>query len=76
MGFLDTERASGTRWTAADFNEKARSYYEQHGVNAPPVLSDSDLENIRKNRSELFTRWDNIVPGGTLELTFNRTRRG
>lgn len=76
VGFLDTERASGTRWTAAEFNEKAQSYYEQHRAGAPPVLSDTDLENIRKYRSELFARWDNIAPGGTLELTFNRTRRG
>jgi hypothetical protein len=76
VGFLDTERASGTRWTAADFNEKTRTYYEQHGVHAPPVLTDGDLENIRAQRSALFTRWDNIAPGGTLELTFNRSRRG
>src|SRR5436853_7103438 len=29
VGFLDGERASGTRWNAEDFNEKARLYNEQ-----------------------------------------------
>ena len=34
VGFLDAERASGQRWTAAECNEKARLYAETHGT--PP----------------------------------------
>jgi hypothetical protein len=71
VGFLDAERASGTHWSAADFNDKARIYYHDHGLRpAPPRLSDDDLLQIRARRAELFAQWDAIAPGGTLELMF------
>jgi hypothetical protein len=72
VGFLDTERASGTRWTAADFNDKARIYYEQHGLEtAPPTLTDDDLTRVRQRRAELFAQWEAIPPAGTIELAFD-----
>lgn len=72
VGFLDTERASGTRWTAEDFNEKARLYYEQHGATGECRITDQQLEDIRRRRSELFAQWDDVTAGATLELEFTR----
>jgi hypothetical protein len=72
VGFLDTERASGTRWTAADFNDKTALYYTEHNLaTTPPTLTDDDLARVRQRRAQLFAEWDAVPPGGTLELTFD-----
>ncbi len=57
VGFLDTERASMTRWSAADFNEHATTYFAEHGHDLVCKLSDDDLRRIRGKRSELFEGW-------------------
>jgi len=71
VGFLDTERASGTRWAASDFNDKTAMYYGEHypGI-TPPTISDDELALVRKRRAELFAEWDGVPPGGAIELTF------
>jgi hypothetical protein len=75
VGFLDTERASGMRWSAADFNDKAAAYYRDHlPGTTPPTLGDDDLARIRQRRAELFAAWDAVPPGGTLELVFDAGR--
>ena len=72
VGFLDTERASFTRWSADDFNEKATIFYRDHKItDARPTLTDDDLHRIRARRSELFERWDAVAAGDALELTFD-----
>lgn len=72
VGFLDTERASGTRWTADDFNDKAAAYHRDHRLTAPPpILTDDDLVRVRERRAELFEQWDAVPAGGTLELSFD-----
>ena len=71
VGFLDTERASGTRWSAAEFNDKAAAYHRDHGLSsAPPSLTDDELARIRQRRAELFAMWDAVPAGDALELTF------
>lgn len=71
VGFLDTERASPARWTAADFEYKAAIYYREHTLSAtPPTLTDDDLARIRQRRAELFARWDEVPAGGAIELPF------
>ena len=59
VGFLDTERASGSEWSAADL-PLAPSY----------VFADEDLRNVRDARRELFARWAALPAGDTLELQF------
>jgi hypothetical protein len=72
VGFLDTERASGTRWTADEFNDKAAAYYREHNLEAAaPMLTDDDLARVRQRRAELFTQWDAVPAGGTIELSFD-----
>jgi len=72
VGFLDTERASGTRWNAADFNDKAALYHAEHNLaTTPPTLTDDDLARVRQRRAQLFAEWDAVPPGATLELAFD-----
>lgn len=70
VGFLDTERASGTRSSAEDFNSAAARYFAEHRVSGSWVLSDEVLERIRRRRGELFERWAELPQGETLELHF------
>jgi hypothetical protein len=70
VGTLDVERASGSRWTADEFNENTARHAAGGGRPAPRVLTDDELANIRKRRAELFAAWQELPPGRTLELTF------
>jgi len=71
VGFLDAERASTARWTAADFNDKAAIYYRDHNwPTTPPTLTDDDLARIRQRRAELFAEWEAVPPGSAIELPF------
>lgn len=71
-GFLDGERATGGRWSAADFSDQAAAYSRQHGAVAPPPVSENDLDRVRARRAELFGLWHALSPGETLELTFDQ----
>lgn len=70
VGTLDTERASGSRWTAEEFNENNARQAAKGGRPAPRTLTDDDLGRIRKRRAELFSAWQELAPGRTLELSF------
>jgi hypothetical protein len=77
VGFLDVERASLVRWSAAEFNEKATIFYRDHKINdAPPTLTDDDLNRSRARRAELFAKWDAVPAGEALELTFDPATLG
>jgi hypothetical protein len=71
VGTLDSERASGSRWTAGEFNENTARFAAQGGRPAPRALSDDELARIRKRRAELFAQWHELPAGNTLELTFD-----
>ena len=70
VGTLDTERASGSRWTADEFNENTARFAAQGGRPAPRRVADDELARIRKRRAELFRAWQELAPGRTLELDF------
>lgn len=72
VGFLDTERASGTVWTAEDLNEKARLYFAEHGIAGALTITDADLARIRALRADLFARWFALPAGNALDLEFDR----
>lgn len=59
VGLFDMERASGTIYTAEEFN-----------TYSPRPLQDEDLARVRKLRSELFTKWFDVAPGAVLEIQF------
>jgi hypothetical protein len=70
VGTLDTERASGWRWTAEEFNENTARFATNGGRPTPRPITDDELARIRKRRAELFTQWHELPAGETLELTF------
>jgi hypothetical protein len=70
VGTLDTERASGSRWTAAEFNESLALKARTDGRPVPRPLTDDELLRVRKRRAELFAQWHTLAAGGTLELHF------
>jgi hypothetical protein len=70
-GLLDGERATGERCSAAEFNEKIGLYYETRALKDAPVLTQEELDQIRKVARELRARWAAVPPGDSLELTFD-----
>jgi len=70
VGTLDTERASGSWWTADEFNENTARFARQGGRPDPRLISDDELTRVRKRRAELFSRWSELPAGQTLELQF------
>ncbi len=70
VGTLDSERGSGSRWTAAEFNENTARYASNSGRPVPRALTDEELARIRKRRAQLFAQWRELPPGGSLALTF------
>lgn len=70
VGTLDSERASGSRWTAAEFNESLAILMSRNGRVAPRQLTGDDLARVRRRRSELFDQWQALPAGETLHLEF------
>ncbi len=68
VGLLDSERASASLWTAAEFNQCAASQAAASGRPAPRPLSEDELAYVRALRSKLFSEWRDLAPGGVLEL--------
>ena len=64
VGFLDTERASGREWVAADLR-----------LAPPHALSEEELRQVRDARRDLFARWAALPAGDTLELPFVPVQR-
>ncbi|HXR97236.1 MAG TPA: hypothetical protein VN709_05280 [Terriglobales bacterium] len=59
VGALDSERACGGKWSAADFNQFL-----------PRRLSPAELERVRATRAALFERWHNLPTGESLRMDF------
>jgi hypothetical protein len=70
VGTLDVERASSSRWTAAEFNESCALHARNGGRQEPRQLTDDELNRVRKRRAELFAQWAALPDGETLELRF------
>ena len=70
VGALDTERASGARWTAVEFNHSMATHMARTGRAAPLQLTDEDLSRIRKRRAELFATWEALPAGQSLRMRF------
>jgi hypothetical protein len=70
VGTLDSERASGSRWTAEEFNENTGRFAASGGRPAPRALTDDELARVRKKRAELFAKWSALESGGVLTLMF------
>ena len=70
VGTLDTERGSGSRWTAEEFNDSCARFAVNGGRAVPRPLTEDELARIRKRRAELFALWAELPAGQSLELSF------
>jgi hypothetical protein len=70
VGFLDGERAAGTRWSLDELRASTASYAAQSGRPVDLALRETDLDRIRERRGQLFAQWAALGAGETLELTF------
>ena len=59
VGLFQTEQASCTLWTAAEFNEFS-----------PRALTETEIQNVRTLRATMFRKWFAVQPGEKLELEF------
>lgn len=59
VGLFDSERGSGTLWTAEEFNQFA-----------PRPLSLQEIQSVRAVRGALFQQWFAVAPGQKLVLEF------
>jgi hypothetical protein len=66
VGLFDAERGSGTLWTPEEFNQ-----FAPRPLTAP--LTAEAILGVRSARAALFRKWDEIIPGQKLELTFPNT---
>ena len=63
VGLFDSERGSGTLWTAQEFAQFAPRKLSR-------ALDETAIQRIRSNRSDLFRRWAAVETGGKLELEY------
>jgi hypothetical protein len=71
VAFFDVEQRTGVLSDADEYAWKIRTYREEHKM--PPtsfVITDEQLLAIRARRVELFSAWQLVPPGETLELRF------
>ena len=76
VGLLDRERGAGVEWSAAEFRGAAATYFVQHGLDAPWIVTDDDLRQVRDKRRELFAQWAALQAGEAFELRFSESGRG
>ena len=71
VGLLDTARARGSTWTAAELAAELAHARAAHGLAfTPPAITDEALARIHRRMHELFAQWDAVPPGEALELPF------
>jgi hypothetical protein len=67
---FDAERASGTTWTADEFNKHAAIHAAASGRTGPRLLTGEDLARVRARRVELFREWFALAAGQTLDVGY------
>ena len=68
VGHLQVEMADGA--LIEDFNASLASACAVLGQPAPPAIPPEKLELMRTRIREIWTRWQLLPPGGSLELEF------
>jgi hypothetical protein len=72
VGLFDAEHASEANWKAGEFNGYAREFMKQNGAEAMrDVITQEQIDGVRRKLDELLQKWAEVELGGTLELEFN-----
>jgi len=74
VGLLDAEHASGTRWSAIQFNEFVVQFFKSHGAAATSAITEKQLADIRAMLCDLLAQWATVPAGESLELSFDPDR--
>jgi hypothetical protein len=72
VGLLDTRRAQGSAWTAAELNAQVAALVAAGKIPPTPAVSNAAWVRLRTRLDGLLARWALLPPGGTLELSFDR----
>jgi hypothetical protein len=73
VGMFDLERMSGERGDADDLAAKITSYYESRDLPRPDiVVTQTQIDDVRALRANLFECWRELPAGEAMELEFNR----
>jgi hypothetical protein len=70
VSFLESERAAGTEWPAAEFNDRVAQFQAERGLPSPTDLDEELLRRIRDTAEELRARWFALPDGEALRLAF------
>ena len=70
VGLLFGEQSTGHRYDVAGFNEALAASLAEGNHAAGRTVTDEELERIRRLWRTLVDRWDQVAPGGEMELEF------
>jgi hypothetical protein len=70
VGCFDAQRAAHETLSASECNISARSFFEARGEASPVLVTDAELDRVRRLLSELVWRWHAAGPGDSIELAF------
>ena len=70
VGLLDLERGTGKEWTATEFNVALSESLRDQKITPFRALELDELARTRRLRDDLQRRWEELEPGGTLEIPF------
>jgi hypothetical protein len=77
VGLFDAEHRSAAKWTAEEFNGFAREFMKQQDAKAmEDVITQDQIDGVRKKLAELLRKWAEMEMGGTLELDFHVQQAG
>jgi 2-polyprenyl-6-methoxyphenol hydroxylase-like FAD-dependent oxidoreductase len=71
VALFDLERASGEQTSAEEINRKVAEYCAEKGLPAQVPITEESVARVRQQRSELFSKWESVQPGGAIELPFD-----
>jgi hypothetical protein len=72
VGLLDTRRAQGAAWTAAELNAQVAALAAAGRIPPTPTISEAAWSRLQSRLDDLLSRWGLVPPGATLELAFDR----
>jgi hypothetical protein len=70
VGWLDSERASGAVWSAAELAEYLTTRLGANAFTERGAFAETELARVRARMAELHHRWRELPSGGALELRF------
>lgn len=70
VGLFDLERATGHEISADDVNDLLASFYAKRPGTPPRVLTQGELDGIRRRVHDYSARWQSLPNGETLVLDY------